>query len=198
MIRRMRSSDISDVVRIHLASFPKFFLSCLGDRFLTSYYDGVCSGDDSICRVYQDPCGEILGFVVGARWPSGFYRRLYRKRWIHFSVALMGAVLERPSIIGRLVHAARCSTQREGDDRQIAGLFSIAVHPKCQGSGFGQGLVASFCEAAMELGCVRVMLTTDGCQNDRANAFYCRMGFNLEGTFVASAGRRMNRYVKDI
>ena len=43
MIRQMERENISRVVEIHLASFPGFFLSFLGARFLSLYYSGICA-----------------------------------------------------------------------------------------------------------------------------------------------------------
>jgi len=38
-VRRMTNDDVPQVVRIHLRSFPAFFLSFLGPRFLTLFYE---------------------------------------------------------------------------------------------------------------------------------------------------------------
>jgi len=192
-IRDMRHEDIPVVVGIHLQSFPGFFLSFLGPRFLELLYEGIGRHPQGIALVSESDSG-IDGFVAGVTDQSGFYKRLIKTRVVRFAAASLGAVLRRPRIIPRLVRALGQSRQSESSAAQAC-LMSIAVRPGVSGKGAGQALVSAFGEAMAARGIREYCLTTDREGNDRVNRFYLRLGFRLARTFVTPQGRAMNEYV---
>ena len=193
MIRRMEGKHVSQVVEIHMKSFPGFFLTFLGPRFLSLYYSGVCSAPEGIAYVYLDVAGTPAGFVAGTSDPRGFYSKLLRKDWIRFSLASLGAIYRRPSIVSRIARAVRHPSENSAG-KDVAGLYSIGVLPSLQGTGAGGKLVAAFLEEARRRGCTRVFLTTDRDGNVSVNAFYRKSGFRLEREYATAEGRRMNEY----
>lgn len=193
MIRSMQPDDTAVVVSVHLASFPGFFLSFMGARFLSHFYDGILAAKEGIAFVYLNDSNQPAGFVAGTSNPRGFYSRLLKNSWFKFAVASIGPVLRRPAIVTRIARAfLHPSGNPPGGD--IAGLFSIGVLPELQGSGAGKKLVESFLAEARTRGCVRVFLTTDRDDNDAVNAFYSKLGFAIERQYVTPEGRRMNEY----
>lgn len=78
----METEDIDQVVAVHLANFPGFFLSFLGPHFLSLYYLGICSALEGIGFVYSNSVGELVGFVAGSSNPRGFYSRLLKRDWL--------------------------------------------------------------------------------------------------------------------
>lgn len=193
MIRTIQSHDISQVVTIHLSSFPGFFLSFLGPRFLSLFYSGICTAPEGIAFVYLNDLNQPAGFVAGTSNPGGFYSRLLKRDGFKFAVASIIPVLRKPSIIGRMVRAVTHPSENPvGDD--VAGLFSIGVLPELQGTGAGKKLVLAFLEEAKKRGCKRVFLTTDRDNNEGVNAFYSKLGFSIERQYVTPEGRRMNEY----
>ncbi len=193
----MMPHHIPGVVQVHLDSFPGFFLSFLGSRFLSHYYAGVCAAPEGISFVYLNALGEPVGFVAGSSNPRGFYSRLLRRRWIKFSLASAGTVLRRPSAIRRIARGLQHpAVNPVGAD--VAGLFSIGLLPNLQGTGAGKLLLQVFLQEAMARGCKRVFLTTDRDRNDSVNAFYTKMGFRIERQYVTPEGRRMNEYWIDL
>ena len=193
MIRKIQLSDVSHVVTVHLSSFPGFFLSFLGSRFLSLFYSGICSAQEGIAFVYLNDAGAPAGFVAGTSNPGGFYSRLLKRGWLKFSLASIIPVLRKPSIIGRVARAVfHPSSNPVGDD--FAGLFSIGVLPELQGSGAGKKLVQAFLDEAKQRGCKRVFLTTDRDNNEAVNSFYEKLGFVIERQYVTPEGRRMNEY----
>ncbi len=192
-IRKMEDSDVPQVVEIHLKSFPGFFLSFLGARFLTLFYKGVLADTQGIGLV---ACSEnrMVGFVVGVVDQRGFYRNLIRRQWWKFGVAAMGAALRRPVIIPRLVRALK-QPDYVGKSCAAACLMSIAVHPVVQGQGVGQMLIEAFSAEAKRRGVKAYCLTTDRDSNARVNRFYQGLGFRLGRTYVTPEGRAMNEYV---
>lgn len=193
MIRPMKANDIEVAVSVHLASFPGFFLSFLGPRFLSLFYSGICTAQEGIAFVYLNDAGVPAGFVAGTSNPGGFYSRLLKRDWLKFALASIIPVLRKPSVIGRVARAVfHPSDNPIGDD--VAGLFSIGVLPELQGTGAGKRLVQAFLGVARERGCKKVFLTTDRDSNDAVNSFYRKLGFTLERQYVTPEGRRMNEY----
>lgn len=193
MVKGLKECDIQQVVAVHLASFPGFFLSFLGHRFLSIFYAGICSAPEGIAFVYPNDAGIPAGFVAGTSNPGGFYSRLLKRDWLKFALASIIPVLKKPSVIGRVARAVyHPSGNPIGDD--VAGLFSIGVLPELQGTGAGKKLVQSFLQEASRRGCKRVFLTTDRDDNEVVNVFYQKLGFAVERQYETPEGRRMNEY----
>lgn len=193
MIRRMETDDIEAVVKIHLASFPGFFLTFMGYRFLFIFYSGVCTATEAVALVYLDRAGAVAGFVAGTSNPRGFYSRLLRRDWLKFAIASIIPVMKKPSVISRVIRAVSHPADNPvGDD--VAGLFSIGVLPELQGNGAGKELVRAFLDEAKQRGCKRVFLTTDRDNNAAVNVFYEKLGFSIDRYYVTPEGRKMNEY----
>lgn len=192
-ISSLETGHVDAVVHVHLASFPGFFLSFLGPRFLSLFYSGICSAPEGIAFVYLNNSGIPAGFVAGTSNPGGFYKRLLKRDWLKFALASTVPVLKKPSVIGRIARAVSYPAENPvGDD--VAGLFSIGVRPELQGTGAGKKLVQAFLDEAGKRGCKRVFLTTDRDNNEAVNTFYERLGFEIERQYVTPEGRRMNEY----
>ena len=197
MIRKMETSDIATVVAAHLASFPGFFLSFLGPRFLSVYYRGIVTASEGIALVFVDPGNVPAGFVAGSANPQGFYKRLLKNSWFKFGLACFVPVLKRPSAIKRILRAfTHPSSNPPGTD--VAGLYSIGVLPALQGTGAGKKLVRAFLEEAGARGCKNVFLTTDRDNNETVNQFYAGLGFSIKQQYITPEGRRMNEYWIDL
>ncbi|MGZ5453777.1 MAG: GNAT family N-acetyltransferase [Candidatus Aminicenantales bacterium] len=192
-IREMGPGDIPEVVAIHLESFPGFFLSFLGPKFLALLYAGVMDHPQGLVLVSESASG-IEGFVAGVTDQSGFYKRLIKKRVHRFAWASFGAVVRRPRVAPRLIRALGQSRRSE-ESAAKASLMSIAVRPGTSGKGAGRQLVSAFNAALAARGVREYCLTTDRDANDRVNEFYRRLGFRLAGSFVTPEGRAMNEYV---
>ena len=189
----MSDKHIPAVVRVHMASFPDFFLSFLGHRFLSLYYTGICALPEGIGIVYLNASGVPAGFVAGSTNPRGFYSRLLKRNWLKFALASVSAIVRKPSAIRRI---ARGLTHPSGNPvgADVVGLFSIGVLPELQGAGAGKLLVNGFLREAGNRGCKRVFLTTDRDENDAVNLFYQKLGFSIERQYETPEGRRMNEY----
>lgn len=193
MVRRLKECDIQRVVAVHISSFPGFFLSFLGPRFLSLFYSGICSASEGIAFVYLNEAGFPAGFVAGTANPGGFYSRLLKRDWLKFALASIVPVLRKPAVIGRVLRAVSHPSDNPIGD-EAAGLFSIGVLPELQGTGAGKKLVQAFLLEARQRGCERVFLTTDRDNNDAINSFYEKLGFEIDRQYVTPEGRRMNEY----
>ncbi len=191
-IRPATACDLARIVDIHVESFPTFFLTSLGPRFLHCLYEEILADPAGIELVYKQEA-VVAGFVAGTTEPRGFYRRLLTGRWHRFGLASVGPLLKNPLIAPRLLNAFRKSKEEPGG-RRCGLLMSIAVDPLTQAHGIGSALVMAFLEESRKRGLEAVHLTTDSHKNDRANRFYEKLGFTVSNTIVTAQGRVMNDY----
>jgi len=192
VVSGMTRADLRDVVAVHLRSFPGFFLSQMGSRFLLCLYDellGTPSGIALVCKQGH----KLLGFVAGTAEPRGFYKRLLVRKGHRFALASVLPVLRDPMIVPRLLNALR-KTKEEADGEVCGLLMSIAVDPEAQARGIGAALVQEFLAECKKRGLSSVHLTTDQLGNDGANHFYSKLGFSLSRVITTPQGRVMNDY----
>lgn len=188
----MSQRHVRAVVQVHLASFPGFFLSFLGPRFLRLLYSSIVSSTQGVGFVYVAQ-GAVAGFVAGVTNPSGFYSGLIRKRLVAFIWAATAAALRRPLIIPRLCRALLYPSHTSQDDA-CGTLMSIGTSPVHQGRGIGKQLVATFMDEMRARNMQHVNLTTDRDNNEATNAFYRKLGFTLVRSYETAEHRRMNEY----
>ena len=193
-IRRLRAEDLGPVAKLHRESFPSFFLSELGERFLREFYRGFLTPDATTAVAVAED-GRVVGAVVGHTQPQGFFKKLLLRRWYAFAFASLSLVLRRPSILPRLVRAVTYRGNNDGIERRGALLSSICVDPQYSGDGIRGKLLESFTSQLVDRGCESAYLSTDAVDNDRVNAFYRNAGWALENPYTTPEGRRMNCYV---
>ena len=192
----LQSHHISSLLKTHLESFPGFFLTFLGPRFLKEFYSSFLSEETAIALVAEDHSGTVLGFVVGTEEPNGFFKRLLKKRWWRFCLASLNALSRQPEIAFRLFRALFY----RGDAPPGAGralLSSIAVCPEMQSTGLGRALVMQWTEEVRKRGKTGCYLTTDAVNNEKVNQFYQQAGWQISTTYKTPEGRLMNCYVMD-
>ncbi|OFW09480.1 MAG: hypothetical protein A3H96_03895 [Acidobacteria bacterium RIFCSPLOWO2_02_FULL_67_36] len=185
---------LDDVVEVHAAAFPRFFMTQLGPRFLREYYRCVIQYPRGILLT-EDSGQGCDGFVSGFLDPAAFYRDL-RNRRVRLALAALGGVIVRPSrlLILRANYGRVAGSAVQAGEPRTAELSSIAVRPSVAGSGVGSRLVHRFIAAARAQGAERVVLTTDAADNAAVNHFYQRLGFTCVRTFEARPGRMLNEY----
>lgn len=189
----LRESDVPEAARLHRRAFPRFFLSSLGEPFLSQFYRGFLGDDTAIAVVARDDDGAVRGVVVGTVRPAGFFSRLLRRQWRGFLAASIRAAISNPAAIPRLLRAVRYRGQA-GADPDGALLSSICVDPGLQGGGVGAQLISEWTACARRLGADRAYLSTDAEENEAVNTFYRAQGWQLAERFITPQGRHMNRF----
>lgn len=195
-IRVALPRDLEMVTDVHVRSFPNFFLSALGPRFLRLLYEEILRSETGVLVVADDGSG-VVGLAAGTTTQSGFYRALLRRRLIAFALAAAPAALRRPVIVPRLFRALRRPAE-SASAAAPACLMSLAVHPRAEGQGIGARLVTAFCEELRSRGADGVCLTTDAAGNDPVNRFYQRQGFRATRSITTPEGRVLNEYVRKL
>jgi len=192
-VRSMRTGDLAAVVAIHLAAFPNFFLTFLGPRFLRELYGAVMR--DGIALVATDG-DRIAGFAAGVVGSRSFYRRLFRRRFVPVGLAIVPAILRRPSTLLRVLRRVSQRTTTEGAVNSGAELMSLAVDPRRQRHGVGRALVEAFAERARAAGAESLWLITDAVDNERVKQFYDALGFTSRRSFTNAEGRALEEYAR--
>src|SRR5262249_54091072 len=104
-LQTLHPHHVEHVVRIHLESFPTFFLSFLGARFLRELYGSFLVDPVGVGLVAVNQEDKVIGVAVGAIDPRGYFTRLLKRRWWAFCLGSIGAVAKRPSVTPRLFRA---------------------------------------------------------------------------------------------
>lgn len=195
IIRSVDRSDselVRQLVQIHLAAFPGFFLTFMGSGFLRQMYLSYCDHDDSgifVAYAHEEP----VGFLSYSLDMSGLYKFMIRKRLLAFAWYALGALLRRPSVFMRLLRSFLRPAESKRDESYIE-LSSIAVSPRCSSRGVGSALIGRIKEMLPGSGAKYISLETDALNNERANSFYVKNGFVLSRTYETPEGRLMNEY----
>ncbi|HBB35158.1 MAG TPA: hypothetical protein DDZ80_23015 [Cyanobacteria bacterium UBA8803] len=182
------TTDLSDIVRIHIRAFPGFFMTDMGSSFLQEYYQAVLEFSENLSLIAIKD-NKAIGFVVGFGNPPAFYN-FYRGRYSRLIRVTLLAMLRNPSLIGRVLSNAKRISSVQGSQLEVE-LSSIAVDPTF--TGVGHLLITAFVELARYRRYQSIYLTTDAEGNDRVNDFYTRQDFFLESNFL-SGQRKMNQY----
>lgn len=196
-IKKALKEDIPQIVEVHKNSFKGFFLTELGDHFLTSYYDSVRKGEEGVLLGYYDE-GELSGFCAATTLSKGFNTQLIKKNLFQFSLIGVRLLFTRiPSLI-RLFRNFSKKSSSVSDTGDYAELLSIGVSDKKQGQGIGKKLLIQL-EKEMQLkGCSKLSLTTDYYDNEKAIGFYKGLGYEIYYDFVAYPNRKMYRMIKKL
>ncbi len=199
IVRVATFSDIPDVVEIHIAAFPSFFLTQMGPAFLSAYYNLVISHTDGILLLTEGDNHETSGFVAGSMNPAQFYQVMSKRKW-EFVLPIALGVINNPSLIGRILENYQKSrkfskVENTSHPGTPCELTSIGVASSSENRGIGKILTNAFIEEVRGRGGSYITLTTDALDNDRVNSFYVKNGFTFSIKIVAPGQRIMNEYV---
>lgn len=198
MRRSAEEKDLRQVVDVHMAAFPGFFLTSLGRPFLLVMYRAFLSNPGSVF-VVDETAGEVQGFAVGSLKTPGGDRGLAMRFLPRFLLALIPAVLRHPISVSKRI-AGQLFTSRGQPDtpEHSAVLRSIGVRPEKRGGGIANELLSEFEAHARDKGAQFVALTTDKADNARAIGFYKKNGYDVHAEFSQDGSRGMLLMKKDI
>lgn len=193
----MKPSHVGSVVIVHLESFPEFFLSFLGPKFLKTLYINIINSEFGTAFICTSN-SEIIGFAAGVTNPKKFYRTMITRHFPGFGLAVLGAVLKRPSTVKRLYSRVVGSSQQTNLGENVGLLMSIGVKPEWQRLGAGSILLKAFLHDMKKRGIREVRLTTDKVDNDAVNVFYMDHGMKYMRNYETTEHRSLNEYMIDL
>lgn len=196
--RKSKVSDSNQIAKIHLKTFPNFFLTTLGYSFLKTYYRSCAKSKDaiSICATNQDD-KKLLGFAVGCLNSAGFNKRLIFSNSLEYSYRAILLLFTKPIALFRLFKNLEKNNDKE-DSGNYAELLSIGVLPDQNGFGIGQKLLVEFENQIKENGVNTITLTTDADYNDSVLRFYEKSGYSVYYDFDAFPNRKMLKLIKKL
>lgn len=195
-IEPLNLEHLDNVVIVHMAAFPGFFLCVLGRKFLREFYRAFLRDPGGLAYVACDERGQVLGIIAGPLDPGRFFKKLLLRRWWAFALASLKHLMRRPADTRRILRAALYRGESpSGRDRAL--LSSIAVLPEAQGKGIGRKLVSRWVAEAKRRGAAGCYLLTDANGNEKVNAFYQSLDWKLEVAYSTPEGRMINRYIFD-
>jgi ribosomal protein S18 acetylase RimI-like enzyme len=189
-----RHDDLESVTGIHLSSFPNFFLTQLGEKFVREYYRIVLRYPNAIFLVARKQF-DTVGFITGFKNPKLFYG-FYKSHFFKLAFLAFISISKKPSLVLpvlRKVHSLytnRIDMTITYDDIEIS---SIAVHPRWQKGGIGSALMKRFISISCQMNASSVYLLTDKHNNVDTNNFYIKHGMTCDA-FLKVSSRNMNVY----
>ncbi len=188
----LRPRHAAAVADLHVRAFPRFFLTSLGARFLTRFYEAVLGSDEGI-GVGRFVDGRLVAFAVGAERAAGFYTDLARRNAVRLGLAAVAPLARRPAAALRLARSFGLQAPPdEAEDGPV--LLSIARDPGPAGRGSGGVVLAAFEAAVAARGGTTVALATDADDNDDVIAFYRGHGYRDQGVVAGVGDRRLLRF----
>lgn len=200
IIRQAHIEENKYIAKLHIAVFPNFFLSTLGEKFLTTYYKVVLRHPETICLFAETESGEVCGYVLGRIKAKGYLKRIVKSAPITFCWEGVKLMFSRPASLLRLVK----NLDKKRDDKQVkdnqdyAEIGLIGVMPEYKGLGIGRALFNEFIGMIKKQGVAKISLTTDAEKNDNTLAAYKAWGFEVLYLFTTYPSRKMYRLIKNI
>lgn len=190
----LKDGHAQAAAELHKNAIGTGFLSSLGPAFLCQLYRAIPSCSAGFGFVWENPDGQILGFIACAESTGRLYKQSILRRGIPMALPL-ARFLFRPSVIRKLIQTLRYPSQ-VGEDLPLAEVLSIAVSPDARGKGVGKALMSAALAEFRRRGISRVKVAV-WAENEPANRLYQRCGFRLVRT-REHHGLPMNLYAIDV
>ena len=194
-IKNLDNNDkkiIEQIVKIHMETFEGFFLTFMGKGFLKQMYSSYVQHDKSNILVAIDE-NVVVGFLAYSEDMSGLYKHMIKRRLIPFAWYSLGAFFRKPKVFIRLIRAFLKPSESIRTENYIE-LASIGVNPQTKGQGIGTKLIEHLKGNVDFSAFEYITLETDVENNEYANKFYQKNGFNVEREFETREGRKMYEY----
>lgn len=185
--RKLITSDLSEIVRVHKAAFPESAMTQLGDEVLRRYYASQLALSDETLRVGRFDGDRLVGFIIaGVANPSiaiflannrkFLALQVVKRPWLLFNPLVRDRVARGLQILKRPAAQAAMKSQPVPQGRRKFNVLAIGVDPARQGTGSGQALMAAAEELARQLEFETMGLTVHP-DNTRAVHFYEKQGW---------------------
>jgi ribosomal protein S18 acetylase RimI-like enzyme len=195
-VRGATLSDVDAIADLHLLTFPGYFLSHFGRRFLRLFNALYLANENSHCIVAVD-ADRVIGFIAGTSDTIQHFSAFYRRKFVQIALVAAVGFLRDPLIrresVKRADHLRLAATallrprpqplsvQEEESGQTPAQLLSIAVRPDHRGKGVAGRLTAFYISQLRRDRVCSVRLTVRS-DNTRAIAFFKKDGWIPERT----------------
>lgn len=183
---------INQVIEIHIKTFTGFFLTFMGKGFLKQMYRSYCKHAKSGLLVAFEK-DKAIGFLAYSNNLSGLYRYMLKTKLVSFAWYSLCAFIRKPKVFTRLVRAFLKPSETKRDEKYVE-LASIGVSPESKSKGVGSALISKLKQITDFNIYKYITLETDAVNNEIANNFYKKNGFELYREYKTHEGRKMNEY----
>ncbi len=184
------------MAKVHSESFPKFFLTTLGQPFLSVFYSSLLSEENTICWGIKEN-KNLIGFFVATKNSDGLYKKIFIHNFFRFLIPLLTAFLKNINLFFRLIKSFNSTKEHKVPIDYKASLLSICILPTSSGKGLGKLLINKLENELIQRNITKYYLTTDADSNESTNIFYQKNQFSLYLNFW-QGNRKMNLYLKNI
>lgn len=189
-IKNINYSDLKEVSKCHMASFPNSFSVSLGLRYNIKYLEWFIISKDSFL-IGLESNKEIIGYVGGSAGTgstskliqhsfSSLIISLLIRPWLFFKPKILNNVkLIKKNIYARIVKRFKKDTFIDNlSEVKSIGLVVIAVNPKYHNKNYGTIIINEFDKKCIEMGYKKAHLTVKK-NNKNAVKFYLKNGWNI-------------------
>jgi ribosomal protein S18 acetylase RimI-like enzyme len=178
MIVPLTQGHCPEVAGLHLDHLRTGFRGRPGLELLAAYYKALVRSEGG-CGFVAEQAGRVAGYVCGVWEPTAVRVALLKAQWSALIFWGLAQVLVHPRFFNDL--RGRLGGFSRGHVPVGLGyeLRPIVVAPAARGTGIGVQLVDVLLEDAVRRGFDRVYLVAEE-ENTTANAFYRKVGFQLE------------------
>jgi len=196
-LKKIEKSEIKNVVEVHKDSFNGFFLTTLGNRFLSLYYDCIRRDNESILLGIYDE-NILSGFCAATILSKGFNLKLIKNNPLKFLTIGFILLISKPDSLIRLIKNFSKSNPEIIDNGEYSELLSIGISSNYQGKGIGRKLLTELEKELKLKNSSKLSLTTDYNNNNKAIEFYKGLGYTIYYDFIAYPDRKMYRMIKKL
>ena len=191
-VSNFEKNIVNEVVDIHLATFEGFFLTFMGKGFLKHMYISYIEHVQSDILIALNG-NKISGFLAYSEDMSGLYKYMIRHKLIQFAWYSLGAFFRQPKVFMRLIRAFLKPSETKRNEKYVE-LASIGIHPADKSKGIGSQLITALKNEVNFEKFEYITLETDAINNEIANKFYVKNGFQKIREYETNEGRKMYEY----
>lgn len=194
LLKDLTTENLSEIIKIHINSFPDFFLTKLGKDFLRTYYKS-CLNSDKVIAVGIFKKNILIGFAIGTVKSKGFHKELIKQNFYKFIFSLFKFIFLNPKYFVRLLKNLE-KKKHKLDDGNYGELLSIAISENYSGLGYGGKLLVHFENKIRTKEVTILTLTTDVVDNTNTINFYKKNNFKIFYKFETYPKRKMIKFIK--
>ena len=198
IIRETNPGDlklVNEMARLHLSTFPDYFLSMLGLPFMKAVYREYIE-DPNAGIVIAEEDGNLVGLLSYMDGTSQVPVNVINSRPLLFLYSAARLILRKPSLYRNVKNYYESCKKAKSKvySRKFIELGSFALYPHLRGNGTGTKML-DYIKAMPDYNtCDCVSLTTASDDNDRVNLFYLKRGFVPVGMVTMPEGKCMTIY----
>ncbi len=180
MIRRLTSTDASEIASLHIRSLPRDFLPSLGYKFNRILYENILQHTSTQAYGYIQR-GRIAGCLVGVSDTNSLFKKIILGSWYKFIPLLIEKILRKPAVAIHIFETAFYS--KSSYHQTKAELLIICLNSPLRRKGIGRKLVSYFKIHLKQHG-IKSFIVSAYTHNIPANKFYVSLGGKLINTFI--------------